>query len=510
MSVPIYDIATLWALSPEEFNKWRQNHDLPLLFEFFREKLPGFSEWLAKYEPEKDYFLKIVPSSKIFKGDSDLVIVEYEQSNEEKLITTIVPSVDVINSIPKRFKDIQVNIKRTVPFVPYLLWGKRKFKKEKFIAHDVRNHQYSNSFVFNSWQGGDPKMSRANLFQDFSVLKLGGIEIRSRSSGRYILFGGRNLDFVDLDSLWVNGISTGPRLTEISYSSLRDVQFSNEWYSFFSFFDCHIENMLVKDGKIQDFQFINNGFMDIKFNSVSINKLVFENSYVRMDFERCDINEIRYIPPKRRSIEGAFQNYRKIRTAYQNIGKRIEARRYYYLERWAETKMLASCITHNRDSFPLKRKYGGTIFDIYDQFKNEQFGFKESIEHLGSVIWFYIRIFLIPKYLIKATKYFLQSTFSFVDFLIWGYGERPFRVFVFVLLTIFSFSAAFYHSNHPELNNLLGNSIYFSIITFTTLGYGDINPKGYSDLRMLCSLEALIGVLLMGLFVAGFANRSKY
>ncbi len=510
MSVPIYDIMNLWNLSPDAFNKWRQVHDLPLLFEFFRAKLPGFSEWLAKYEPEKDYFLKIVPSGKIFKGESELVIVEYEQSNEKELITAIVSSLDVINNIPRRFKDIQVNIRRSVSFVPYLLWGKHKFKKDKFIVHDVRNRQYSDSFVFNSWQGGNPKTSRANLFQDFSVLKLGGIELRSSGFKQYILFGGRNLDFVDLDYLKLNGIGTGPRWVEISYSSLREVQFSNEWYSFFSFFDCHIEDMLIKDGKIQDFQFINNNHMDVNFNNVSMNKLVFKNSYVRMNFDKCDINELQYVPPKRRGVLGAFQNYRKIRTAYQNIGKRIEARKYYYLERWSETRMLSSCIYHNLDSFPLKRKYGGTIFDVYDQFKDGHFGFKESIRHLGSVIWFYMRIFLIPKYLIRLIRHFFQFTFSFVDFLIWGYGERPSRVFVFILLTIFSFSVTFYHSNHPDLHNLLGNSIYFSIITFTTLGYGDINPKGYSDLRMLCSLEALIGVLLMGLFLAGFANRSKY
>ena len=268
--------------------------------------------------------------------------------------------------------------------------------------------------------------------------------------------------------------------------------------------------MLIKDGKIQDFQFINNNHMDVSFNNVSINKLVFKNSYVRMDFEKCDINELQYIPPKRRGLEGAFHNYRKIRTAYQNIGKRIDARKYYYFERCSQTKMLASFITHNRGSFPLKRKYSGTIFDVFDQFRNGQFGFKESIKHLGSVVWFYIRIFLIPKYLIRAIKYLFQFTFSFVDFLIWGYGERPLRVFVSILLTISFFSVAFYHSNHPEIHKLLGNSIYFSIITFTTLGYGDINPKGYSDLRILCSLEALIGVLLIGLFVVGFANRSKY
>ena len=43
----------------------------------------------------------------------------------------------------------------------------------------------------------------------------------------------------------------------------------------------------------------------------------------------------------------------------------------------------------------------------------------------------------------------------------------------------------------PDLRN--------SVVTFTTLGYGDIHPLGYS--RLVASIEAFIGVLFMALFV---------
>ena len=37
--------------------------------------------------------------------------------------------------------------------------------------------------------------------------------------------------------------------------------------------------------------------------------------------------------------------------------------------------------------------------------------------------------------------------------------------------------------------------VYFSAATYSTLGYGDIEPHGY--LRMVCGFEALIGLLMM-------------
>nr|WP_229511042.1 ion channel [Massilia sp. CFBP 13721] len=53
------------------------------------------------------------------------------------------------------------------------------------------------------------------------------------------------------------------------------------------------------------------------------------------------------------------------------------------------------------------------------------------------------------------------------------------------------------------------NCLYFSMVTFSTLGYGDILPKT-SLARLLCGSEALLGAFTMGLVVAGFSNRNRY
>jgi hypothetical protein len=53
---------------------------------------------------------------------------------------------------------------------------------------------------------------------------------------------------------------------------------------------------------------------------------------------------------------------------------------------------------------------------------------------------------------------------------------------------------------HPEVD-ALAFLLYFSVVTLTTLGYGDISPA-IPAARMLCSLEAVIGQLFVAVFIA--------
>ena len=58
----------------------------------------------------------------------------------------------------------------------------------------------------------------------------------------------------------------------------------------------------------------------------------------------------------------------------------------------------------------------------------------------------------------------------------------------------------------PILGSFL-DCLYFSVVTFTTLGYGDFQPVvGLS--RFFVSLESIIGAITMALFVYTFARRT--
>ncbi|MBW2561618.1 MAG: potassium channel family protein [Deltaproteobacteria bacterium] len=100
---------------------------------------------------------------------------------------------------------------------------------------------------------------------------------------------------------------------------------------------------------------------------------------------------------------------------------------------------------------------------------------------------------------------------------LFGYGERPVRV-LFVGLFIVLISAIFYSSPMANLSargdggviteRSFGDGLYFSVTTFTTLGFGDIFPaSGHTLTRFVAMFEAISGAALMALFVVGLSKR---
>jgi len=98
--------------------------------------------------------------------------------------------------------------------------------------------------------------------------------------------------------------------------------------------------------------------------------------------------------------------------------------------------------------------------------------------------------------------------------LLFGYGERPARVLFASALVIVL--CAFYYSQQGTLIDRVGDSslepsflrgLYFSTITFTTLGYGDFYPSADSFCRIVSMVEAVAGGSLIALFVVCLSKR---
>ena len=74
-----------------------------------------------------------------------------------------------------------------------------------------------------------------------------------------------------------------------------------------------------------------------------------------------------------------------------------------------------------------------------------------------------------------------------------------------LLIPIFGFLYWLNPTFWPEPLTFI-QSIYFSVITITTLGYGDISPVTETA-RILSAIEALSGIILIGLFLNSLAHR---
>lgn len=120
----------------------------------------------------------------------------------------------------------------------------------------------------------------------------------------------------------------------------------------------------------------------------------------------------------------------------------------------------------------------------------------------------------------QMPKYSLKRTISKIVEFSCGYGERPLRIVIISALVILLFTFIFFFSGlsysdevimysssqtvSENISDLL-NSLYFSVVTFTTLGYGDILPLGIS--KLFAGIEALLGGFILALFVVVFVKK---
>lgn len=194
--------------------------------------------------------------------------------------------------------------------------------------------------------------------------------------------------------------------------------------------------------------------------------------------------------------------------------------------RWAESKIenvkFGKKIKQEKEARKaIKKKNHMQAVDLFEQAEEIYRDLRKHSEHEGIFTLagkfiqkeLTMRRMQMPQYSIK------RITSKIID-LFCGYGEAPVRIVGISILIIIC--CAFLYGltglnydgrlltfanaeNITDKFNLLMSCLYYSVVTFTTLGYGDFTPVGIS--RAIAAIEAFTGSFTIALFVVVFVKK---
>lgn len=219
---------------------------------------------------------------------------------------------------------------------------------------------------------------------------------------------------------------------------------------------------------------------------------------------------------KKKNYSEAQQVFLLLKNNFHSIGRYNDESWSYIKERDME-KLSYSFANPEKTTIPMR-----IINEIYQDTSKKKNIFYRFILRIKSFIkWFFSKKFL---------NWFNLTISSFI----YSYGESPWKVIRFASIAIVLFALIFnrygiittgYKLNFLEeylkrtesnwdileylgpISGNFWNCLYFSVITFTTLGYGDFQPlEGLS--RFFASLESALGAIAIALFVYTLARRT--
>jgi len=492
------DIQKLWLRNINNFNDWRRRNDIPLLLTFFKGYLPFFEEWQETNNISDEVFLSSDKTSEFFLKKSRLYY--YKITNPPELIHLDNKEVSFHAyeakddfRIKKSLEIHGIKSELVAEFHPYFFWLNKFKNVNSFTMKDDPNKAKTNDIRYMQWESGGAK-----LFYSHKVLFLGGVEINSGQ------LDGRNLDFVCLDDLMITG-DGAVRSSFMTYSSCNRVTFKDVDNAFYYFNKCHIDNLVILNSKLQDLHFINSEIYDPYILNSRLTKMSFTDCIPnRISVKSSDIHELIFNPGWTSEYKRVFDFARRMRVVFQNMGDRVETSKYYYDERYYHMMSELFPLINKGPSFSRERIREG-IAKAFVDLKSKEITLKQFLTIGIDYLFKYVLSFTRPLW--RSITHKIKCIPDIFSWALWGFGERPVRTIGWMFAVIAIWMFIYFISIQKGISGNLSASLYYSIVTFTTLGYGDIVPN--NELRLIAASEALLGALLIALLVAGFANRNR-
>ncbi len=203
-------------------------------------------------------------------------------------------------------------------------------------------------------------------------------------------------------------------------------------------------------------------------------------------------------------------------------------RRWWRLRRmrWGEYHIRDErCASSDEEWHKIRTLYGWdeymrrpTLADCHTLYRQLKLNYQESGDYQTAGEFFVREMECKRAQMVKDRKPLLQRFWPALMYFLCGYGERPkwIAAWALVLVALFAFVHGWWGLRDSAGDYVMGPGIdwipslagmgrwltaaYFSVVTFTSLGYGDLAP-GAGWGRFFAGLEAALGIVIMSLFL---------
>ncbi len=237
------------------------------------------------------------------------------------------------------------------------------------------------------------------------------------------------------------------------------------------------------------------------------------------DLFRADLQEADLF---RADLRGAFLMQANMQGVYL-LAVRIDAQTdlgdihwgHKYINEWERIKFYQNARASYRQLNTWYKNHGHS--DIAGEFLYREWVCKrlEAQEHLANGLsWRH------PWHTLRALKWQWWRTMILflliaAHELLFGYGERPLRIVFAAAFVVLGFALIFllypladlFAASGSEFLSRLWHSFYFSLVSFTTLGYGGWIDYPDNWTRYLGGLESFIGLFITAMFLVTFTRK---
>lgn len=414
-----------------------------------------FDEWRRKYDYPKliDSFNSKKPSFIKWKSefnitDEELISNEISPFLQNKGISGDKTLYLLEQTFDSKKKLIVAHVDLSQKKVMFPEKGEAYILLKKFNSYadwcDKNNIEFD-LFNINQRQAPGHKLERVWLDTGYELLKMGGLNPPVNGFG--VLLRGKRLEFVNLCGLKLEGT--------IYYGTLGNLEC----------YFCTVDNLFCNNLNLPYLSLWYCSLENLKIANSEISQWIFWQCHVTGDIFNSKLRVIKI-------FGGAFTPYIK------------------------DTQLIAIEASHKG----LKHSSFNYTYRMFKKIFDDQGDDDEASKY-------YVREKELDRESSKGWKYILKS----LSYYYWEYGKKPQRIIYISIMAILICGFIYWllpQSIRPvnEPKDFL-DSIYFSTVTFTTLGYGDLSPIGW--LRLLSLLEAFFGAINIGFLVAGF-SKAKY